>query len=53
MKKYSKYFDGIIILVDHLEIKNKGLKFFQKLLKKKNVFFDIKNVFNFKSDFKL
>ena len=53
LEKYSKYFDGIIILVDHLEIKNKGLEFFKKLLKSKNVFFDIKNVFNFKSDFKL
>ena len=52
--KYQNFFDGILILVSHKKIKLKGFNFFNNLLKKNNIFFDIHGIFNNrKIDFKL
>ena len=49
-----KFLDGILILVSHKKIKLKGFNFFNNLLKKNNIFFDIHGIFNNrKIDFKL
>ncbi len=54
LSKYQNYFSGILILVPHDAIKKKGSIYYEKLLKKNNVFFDIKNIFDKKNiDFKL
>lgn len=52
LQKYKNFFDGLIILVSHKEIINKGKNFFIKLCKKDGIFFDIKNIFKNYSDFK-
>ena len=49
----NKSYDLILILVGNKEIKNKGYMFFKKLLKPNGLLFDIKNIFKYKSDFKL
>jgi len=52
MKK-NKY-DAIILAVPHFEIKKLGLKFIYKLSKSKNIFFDVKSIFDKKeSDLRL
>ena len=54
LNKYQNYFSGILILVSHDVIKQKGYVYYKKLLTKNSVFFDIKNIFDKKSiDFKL
>ncbi len=53
LNNFKNYFDGVIILVPHKEIIEKGYFFFLKLCKKKNIFFDIKNCFKKNSNFKL
>ena len=54
LSRYKNFFEGILILVSHKQVKSKGLKFFNKLLKKNNIFFDVKGIFNNKNiDFKL
>ena len=53
LKNYKGYFDGILVLVSHTSIKNKGFIYFKRLLKKKGIFFDLKNTFKQESDFKL
>ncbi len=53
LNNFKNFFDGIIILVPHKEIIEKGYVFFHKLCKKKNIFFDIKNCFKINSNFKL
>ena len=54
LNKYQNYFSGILILVSHDVIKQKGYEYYKKLLTKNSVFFDIKNIFDKKNiDFKL
>jgi UDP-N-acetyl-D-galactosamine dehydrogenase len=54
LNKYQNYFSGILILVSHDVIKQKGYVYYKKLLTKNSVFFDIKNIFDKKGvDFKL
>ncbi len=50
---YKDFFDGVLISVPHDSIKDKGFSYFKRLLKKKGIFFDIKNAFEEESDFKL
>ena len=51
---YQNYFAGILILVPHNAVKQKGYVYYKKLLTKNSIFFDLKNIFNKKSiDFKL
>ena len=53
LNKFKKYFDGILLTVPHKKIIIKGYNYFKKLNKKQGIFFDIKNTFNKKTDFKL
>ncbi len=45
LSKFKHFFEGIMVLVPHKEVENKGFKYFNNLLKKNNIFFDIKGVF--------
>ncbi len=53
LNKFKKYFDGILLIVPHKKIVNKGYNYFNNLNKKQGIFFDIKNTFNKQTDFKL
>ena len=53
LDKFQNFFDGILILVSHKKIISKGYNYFNNLAKKKGIFFDIKNIFNKNTNFKL
>ena len=54
LSMYQNFFDGILLLVSHDKVKSKGFIFFNNLLKKNNIFFDIQGIFkNHNIDFKL
>ncbi len=54
LSKYKNFFEGILVLVSHKQIKSKGFKFFNSLLKKNKIFFDIQGIFKNKNiNFKL
>ena len=53
-KLKAKFYDGIIIAVNHKIFKNKGIYFFKKSTKKKSFIYDVKNIFEKnKSDLRL
>ena len=45
-KPKKKFYDGVIISVDHSLFQRRGIRFFKKLLKKKSFVFDVKHLFN-------
>lgn len=53
-KLKAKFYDGIIIAVNHKIFKNKGIYLFKKSTKKKSFIYDVKNIFGKnKSDLRL
>ena len=53
-KLKAKFYDGIIIAVNHKIFKNKGIYFFKKSTKKNSFIYDVKNIFEKnKSDLRL
>lgn len=44
-KLSNKFYDGLILAVDHTSFRKKGIKFFKKSLKKKSFIFDVKGIF--------
>ncbi len=53
LERYQNFFDCILFSVPHKNFINKGFQYFKKLKKGNSLFFDIKDTFKNKSDFKL
>ena len=53
LERYQNFFDCILFSVPHKNLINKGFQYFKKFKKDNALFFDIKNAFKNKSDFKL